>query len=102
MPEQVGVELPDEVTVHARPAAYIVGIVNHYGTPVEMMVAGARCNARSILDLIVTIGSNPQARRYTFRGDENPLRDIGLLFESGLGEEGASSLPGELSYLRAP
>ena len=80
----------------------VVGIVNHYGTPVEMEVSGTRCNAGSILELMVTVGSNPEAKKFTFRGDENPLGDIGALFESGLGEEGVSSLPAKLSYLRAP
>ena len=79
--------------------ALIVGIVNHYGTPVEMEVEGDRCNAGSILDLMVTVGSNSHARRFRFRGDENPLRDIGLLFEHDLGENGISSLPAALSYL---
>ena len=51
---------------------------------------------------MVAIGSHPDAREFTFRGDENPLRDIGLLFECGLGEDGSASLAEELSYLRRP
>jgi len=94
------VELGEDVTLHARPAALIVGIVNRYGTPVEMEVDGQACNAASILDLLVTVGSHPNSRRFLFRGDENPLRDIQLLFESGLGEAGFDQLPQALSYLR--
>jgi len=95
------VTLGDDVSLHARPAALIVGIVNRYGTPVEMEIEGRKCNAASILDLMVAVGSHPQARRLRFRGDEKPLRDIELLFRSGLGETGIDGLPGELSYLRS-
>jgi phosphotransferase system HPr-like phosphotransfer protein len=94
------VELADDLTLHARPAALIVGIVNRYGTPVEMEVAGKKCNAASILDLMVTVGSRPDARRFIFRGDVNPLRDIQLLFQSGIGESGIDRLPPALAYLR--
>lgn len=99
--QELVVELPDDLRLHARPASLIVGIVGHYGTPVELELAGQRCNAGSILELLVTIGSNPEARRFVFRGDENPLRDIGLLFRSGLGERGMEVLPPQLGYLRA-
>lgn len=98
--QELVVELPDDLKLHARPASLIVGIVGHYGTPVELELDGQRCNAGSILELLVTIGSNPDARRYVFRGDENPLRDIGLLFEGGLGERGMDALPAQLAYLR--
>lgn len=95
------VELADDLTLHARPAALIVGIVNRYGTPVEMEVEGKKCNAASILDLMVTVGSRPDVRRFIFRGDENPLRDIQLLFQCGVGESGIDGLPPALSYLRS-
>lgn len=94
------VDLPDEMMVHARPAALIVAIVNHYGTPVQMEIGSARCDAGSILELMIAVGSNARERRLVFRGDENPLRDIGLLFEHGLGEQGTSALPNQLAYLR--
>lgn len=99
--QELEVELRGNLVLHARPAALIVGIVNHFGTPVEMEVAGQRCNAASILELLVTVGSHPDERKFVFRGDENPLRDIGLLFQYGLGEEGIENLPSDLSYLRA-
>jgi hypothetical protein len=94
------VELDEDLQLHARPAALIVGIVGHYGTPVELELGRVTCNAGSILDLIVTVGSHPEARRFLFRGDEKPLRDIGLLFQHGLGEHGIDSLPDDLGYLR--
>lgn len=99
--QELVAELPDDLKLHARPASLIVGIVGHYGTPVELELAGHRCNAGSILELLVTIGSNPDARRFVFRGDENPLRDIGLLFRHGLGERGLDALPPQLGYLRS-
>jgi len=94
------VELPASVSMHARPAALIVSIVNHFGTPVEMEVAGARCNAASILELLVAVGSHPNARRYVFHGDIKPLTDIKLLFEYAVGEKGMERLPPQLAYLR--
>lgn len=93
-------KLPDDLLLHARPAALIVGIVNRYGTPVEMEVEGHSCNAGSILELMVAVGSKPGAKRFTFRGDENPLRDIALLFENNLGEDGIGGLPDQLGYLK--
>jgi phosphotransferase system HPr-like phosphotransfer protein len=98
--QELAVTLPEDLKLHARPAALIVAVVNHYGTPVELELEGATCNAASILELLVTIGSNPEARRFVFRGDENPLQDLRLLFESGLGENGMDSLPDALVYLR--
>lgn len=95
------VTLGDDVSLHARPAALIVGIVNRYGTPVEMEIEGRKCNAASILDLMVAVGSHPHARKFRFRGDEKPLRDIEILFRSGLGEKGIDRLPSDLAYLRS-
>lgn len=97
--QELIVELEDGIVLHARPAALIVSIVMRYGTPVELEVNGASCNAGSILELLVCVGSHPAERRFTFRGDENPLRDIQTLFESGLGEQGMEHLPPSLSYL---
>jgi hypothetical protein len=94
------VELPPTISMHARPAALIVSIVNHFGTPVEMEVESARCNAASILELLVAVGSHPNARRYVFHGDIKPLTDIKLLFEHAVGEQGMERLPPQLSYLR--
>jgi len=99
--QEIDVELREDVMLHARPAALIVGIVHRYGTPVEMVVEGRRCNAGSILEMMVTVGSAPDARRFRFRGDEHPLRDVALLFQHALGEDGLDLLPQELAYLRS-
>jgi len=98
--QEIEVGLREDVVLHARPAALIVGIVQRYGTPVELEVDGQRCNAGSILEMMVTVGSAPEARRFRFRGDERPLRDIALLFQNALGEDGLDRLPPELGYLR--
>jgi len=95
------VELPEHLSLHARPAALIVGIVNHYSTQVEMEVGGRRCNAGSILELLVTVGQQPGQKRFVFRGDERPVRDIVRLFGNELGETGLDRLPAELAYLRS-
>jgi phosphotransferase system HPr-like phosphotransfer protein len=97
--QELVVELPEDLSLHARPVALIVGIVNNFGTPVEMDVADQTCNAGSILELLVAIGSHPDARTFKFRGDENPLRHIRLLFEHDLGERGLEGMPEELAYL---
>ncbi|MBL8863610.1 MAG: HPr family phosphocarrier protein [Planctomycetes bacterium] len=98
--QEIEVVLRDDLMLHARPAALIVGVVQRYGTPVEFEADGHRCNAGSILEMMVTAGSVPDARRFRFRGDERPLSDISLLFAHGLGEDGLDRLPGELAYLR--
>jgi phosphotransferase system HPr-like phosphotransfer protein len=98
---ELELELPDHLALHARPAALIVGIVNHHSTPVEMEVGGRRCNAGSILELLVAVGSMPHQKRFVFRGDERPVRDIGRLFTAELGEKGLDLLPAELAYLRS-
>lgn len=98
---ELTLELPEHLALHARPAALVVGIVNHYSTPVEMEIGGKRCNAGSILELLVAVGSMPHVRRFVFRGDERPVRDIARLFEAELGERGLERLPAELGYLRS-
>lgn len=98
--QEIRVSLPDDVKMHARPASLIVGVVNHYGTPVELEVGGDTCNAASILELLVCVGGHPDAREFVFRGDENPLADIKRLFGASLGENGLEHLPGALGYLR--
>jgi len=92
--------LPEGVYLHARPASLIVSVVNHYGTPVEMEIGGKRCNAGSILQVMILAGSNAGARQVLFHGDERPLRDLRRLFDLRLGEGGLKDLPDELGYLR--
>ncbi|MBM3988032.1 MAG: HPr family phosphocarrier protein [Planctomycetes bacterium] len=97
---ELRVELPPSLKLHARPAALIVNIVAHHGTPVELEIGTHRCNAGSILEILIGVGSNPEVRHFLFRGDIHPLNDIGLLFESNLGEDGLGNLPAALRYLR--
>jgi len=98
--QELQIEVPEDLKLHARPASLIVNIVGHHGTPVELEVMGTKCNAGSILELLVTVGAHPDATRFVFRGDEKPLRDIGRLFEAGLGERGIETLPEELDFLK--
>lgn len=97
---ELTLDVPDELILHARPVSLIVRIVEHHGTPVTCEVDGSECNAGSILEMMITVGSNTEARRYVFSGDERPLADIQRLFEAGLGERGLDELPEELGYLR--
>ncbi|MDG1049765.1 MAG: HPr family phosphocarrier protein [Planctomycetota bacterium] len=92
--------LREGIFLHARPASLIVAIVQHHGTPVELEVAGSRCNAGSILELMVAIGSNPEQRNFVAHGDERTLKDLGELFAADLGEGGLDELPNTLNYLR--
>ena len=93
------VELGEGLVLHARPISLLVSIINHYATPVQFEVAGEICNAGSILEMMIAAGSKSEERRFRFRGDEHPLRDIALLFHHDLGEGGVDTLPPELGYL---
>ena len=97
---QATLYLREGVHLHARPASLVVAVVQHHGTPVELEIGGNACNAGSILELMVAIGSNPDAREYIVRGDERPLRDLVALFAADLGESGLEGLPDSLAYLR--
>lgn len=97
--EELVLAVPEGLTIHARPASLIVNVVGRYEMPVEMEIAGNACNAASILEVLICAGSNPDADSCTFRGDARPLRDLQLLFEARLGEEGLDGLPPELAYL---
>ncbi|MCP5021192.1 MAG: hypothetical protein GY930_05385 [bacterium] len=98
--QTLDIELPEHLSLHARPASLIVGIVTFHGTPVEMEVDGSTANAASILEVMMLVGSNASNRIFRFVGDSKPLHDIRRLFEVGLGEEGLDRLPIELGYLR--
>lgn len=98
--QEIELVLPDGVYLHARPCALIAGIVNRYATPVELRIEGHKCSAASILELMIAVGSHAEARRFAFRGDVNPLRDLRTLFDAGLGERGVDTLPDSLAYLR--
>ncbi|KAA3611605.1 MAG: HPr family phosphocarrier protein [Planctomycetota bacterium] len=92
--------IPEGIQLHARPISLIVGIVNHFGTPVEMEVAGKRCSAASIMQMLVLLGSHPDVKEITFEGDEPALVDLERLFSAHLGEKGMERLPPTLDYLR--
>ncbi len=96
----VRLALPEDVKLHARPASLIVSVVVHYGTPVEMEVEGKRCNAASIMQVMITAGTHPHAQELIFHGDERPLKDLETLFRGGLGEKGLGDLQEQLSYLK--
>ncbi len=98
--QSMEVSVREGLMLHARPASLIVAIVHRYGTPVRMQIESETCNAGSMLEMMVAIGSNPEARTLHFHGDVNPLRDIRRLFDCGLGEGGLDQLPEELDYLR--
>ncbi len=98
--KSVQLRLPDDLTMHARPLSLIVGIVQKNETPVDMMVAGQTCSAASMMQMLVLAGTYPEEREYQFTGDPKALRDLELLFENRLGEEGFEGFPPELGYLR--
>ncbi|MFH0945148.1 MAG: HPr family phosphocarrier protein [Planctomycetota bacterium] len=98
--EELRVFIPENETLHARPISLIVRIVNQYETHVEMVIAGKSCSAASIMEIIMIAGDHPTAREIVFRGGAQPLQDLQLLFENGLGEGGLDRLPEQLSYLR--
>lgn len=97
---EVPVSVPDGVTMHARPLSLIVGVVQKYGTPVELEVAGQTCSAASMMQMLVLVGSYPQERDYLLRGDPRPLDDLKLLFANRLGEDGCDGFPEQIAYLR--
>lgn len=93
-------DIPSHVELHLRPATLIHKVANHYGTPVQMKLAdGDWVDVSSLIRVVMEIGMNSHARKVTFRGDENALRDMKLLFASGFGETG-EGLPGDLAYLQ--
>ena len=92
--------IPPGTTLHARPISLIVKIVNHHGTRVELEIAGERCNAGSIMEIIMIAGNQPEVREVVFEGDARPLDDLKILFDHGLGERGSGDLPEALDYLR--
>lgn len=98
--QRLELELPETATLHARPISLIVRIINHHGTRVEMEVDGNACDASSIMEMILLIGSHPTARRVVFKGDARPLADVKALFDHRLGEDGIESLPEALRYLK--
>lgn len=93
-------DVPPNVDLHLRPATLISKIGTHYGTPVQMKIGnGDWIDVSSLIRVVMEIGMNSGCRTVTFRGDENALKDLTTLFESGFGE-GGDALPKELEYLQ--
>ena len=99
--KEITLEIPGDGVLHARPLSLIVNVVKHHGTAVEMIINDEACAASSIMSLIVFASKYPDERRIRFRGDQRPLQDLQLLFESGLGENGMDKLPEPLNYLKS-
>ncbi len=93
--------VPEGLSLHARPASLIVGVVTEHGTPVSLHIGSASCDAGSMIQVMMTLGTHSTEREIRFRGDQRPLRDLELLFESRLGEDGLEKLPEPLAYLRS-
>ena len=94
-------ELPEGVILHARPASLIARVVNHHDMPVTITINGDSCYAGSIMQVILLAGRHASARTVSFSGDHTPIRDLQLLFEARLAEDGMDTLPEELDYLRS-
>lgn len=92
-------ELPEGVTLHARPLALIVQIARRYSRPTELSIEGERCSATSLMALIMLAGKHADARTVVVRGDVRALADLGALVRCGLGELG-TAFPAELAYLK--
>jgi phosphotransferase system HPr-like phosphotransfer protein len=100
-PQQtIELELPEGVTLHARPLSLIFGVVRHHKVPVEIVVEGKSTSAGSIMGLIMFVGRFPGARKVAFRGESAPLEHLKMLFAAGLGERGFDGFPKALGYLR--
>ena len=100
--ERIILELPDGVHIHIRPASLIAEVVKHHGTPVTVTIGSDTRYAGSVLDVLMAAGANSGDRKIAFEGDTAPLRDLSLLFEQRLGEDGLSRFPRQLSYLKRP
>ena len=96
--EQVTYELPvpKKLGFHARPAAKVAMVVQHYGTEVKMLVGDQSFNASSVLELlsaggyIITKGLD----RVFFQGDKRTLDDLRILAENNYGEtEDGKNIP---------
>lgn len=96
--QTVELQMPEDVSLHARPLALIVQIARHYRTPLEISLEGESCSALSLMGLIMLAGRHPKPSSILACGDTRALDDLKLLFEDGLGERG--TLPDALAYLR--
>ena len=93
------VEIPHGIALHARPLSLIVGVVHHYGLPIEIEIEEERASAASMMSMLVLCGSHLGANTIRFHGDPAVLEDLHALFEARLGEDGIDALPSSLKYL---
>ncbi|MBI3819293.1 MAG: HPr family phosphocarrier protein [Planctomycetes bacterium] len=93
-------EVPSHVVLHLRPAALISTVAKHYGTPIQMRIGDRDwVDASSPMRVLLEIGMSPSARKVIFRGDQNILRDLKILFDCGFGE-GDVDPSEKLQYLK--
>ncbi len=98
--QSIEFELPEGLTLHARPLSLIFGVVRHHKVPVEIVIDGKSTSAGSIMGLIMFVGRFPGVRKVAFRGEAAPLEHLKFLFAAGLGERGFEEFPPALNYLR--
>lgn len=97
--DRTRLEMPEGITLHARPLALVVQIARHYGTPLEITLNGESCSGNSLMSLIMLGGKHPRPEFVEVRGDSRVVHDLTLLFAARLGEDG-QELPEQLGYLR--
>jgi phosphotransferase system HPr-like phosphotransfer protein len=102
---RIQVGIPVKLGFHSRPSLLVAKIVQNYGGQVELVVAGDRFDASSVLD-IQWAGGKIQKENITevaFEGDLRALKDIETLAGVNYGEDTMGKgvpLPRELAYLR--
>ncbi|MBU0756138.1 MAG: HPr family phosphocarrier protein, partial [Planctomycetes bacterium] len=77
----IEVDTKNRFSIHARPLSLIAKVALHYNTPLEIEIEGQRCNAGSIMQMILLAGNNPRPEKIIFRGEDRALRDVKDLFE---------------------
>lgn len=101
----IKVGIPVKLGFHSRPSLLVAKIVQNYGGQVELVVAGDRFDASSVLD-IQWAGGKIQKENISevlFEGDLRALNDIEILAGVNYGEDSMGKgvpLPRELAYLR--
>ncbi|MFH2002227.1 MAG: HPr family phosphocarrier protein [Planctomycetota bacterium] len=86
--------------IHARPLSLIAKIALRYNTPLEIEIDGNRCNAASIMQMILLAGKSPNPKLIRFRGEDRVLKDVSDLFYSVLlKDKDLQDAPPHLKYL---
>jgi len=87
-------------SLHARPLSLIAKIALHYNTPLEIEINGERCNASSIMKMIMMVGNMKDTEKFIFRGEDQALKDVKKLFDIEFFRDGdTSKVPPQLRYL---